>query len=304
MPARIEESKPEVATARANLTGPERGYLLVADDNAADAALFRDALISNSYACDVVRSSEEMLRAFMVRDYDLILINLRLPLPSVYEAVRSIRNKERHYPEPKVPIFVLSAGVSEAERSRARDAGATDVVRKPSEYAGLQAILDGAVTGEPRTPHEMIPREPVRYIALLSQCKQDSVKAHQAIDELAGQINDTIRDVRIALEARDVELTKRAAEQLRQSASRAASGRIQRTALLLTRLTTPGRLQEQGRELLQELKAAQEDLALWREMKLGQTVVATKVAMAQPRTSILKLSSFLKNRLDIFSRAP
>ena len=304
MPARIDQLPPddiEIVTGDRRL---EKAYLMVADDNTTDGAVYREALLQNNYACDVVRTAEDVLRAFLVRDYDAILLNLRSPLPVALTTVRAIREKERHYPEPRVPIVIFSAGGSATEREQALEAGVDEIVRKPSDYEALQALLDNVLSSEPRTPAALIPREPLNYHALVASCQRDEDAAQKKIADFAALLHDAIRDVRTAVEAKDVELLKRVGENLRQEAIHVASGRVQRTAVLLARLNSSAGLRDQARELVQELKEEEQDLAVWRALNLGQAIASLKSRTSPAKTTILKLSNFLKNRLDIFSRAP
>ena len=156
----------------------------------------------------------------------------------------------------------------------------------------------------PRTPAALIPREPLNYHALVASCQRDEDAAQKKIADFAALLHDAIRDVRTAVEAKDVELLKRVGENLRQEAIHVASGRVQRTAVLLARLNSSAGLRDQARELVQELKEEEQDLAVWRALNLGQAIASLKSRTSPAKTTILKLSNFLKNRLDIFSRAP
>lgn len=302
MPARIEKSTETLQGEQ--MAGAARAYLLLADDDPAEGRAFSEVLHGQGYACDVVGSADDTVRAFLVRDYDLILLSLRASLSASLGAAKTIRDKERHYPEPRVPIVVLSAGPTEEERRQALAGGIDDVVRKPRDSNALQELLNKAMETQRRIPASLIPREPILYPRLLASCQRSEELAKQILDGFANLLQATIADLRAAIGTGDVALARRAGEQLRQTAAKVGSGRIQRTAVLVTRLTTAGALKDQGRELLRDLEHAERDLATWREMKLGQVVLAPRTPGGPVRTTIIRFSSFLKNRMDIFSKTP
>ena len=287
----------------ARLTHNETMYMLVANDDVAEGAVIREALFENLYACDVVRNAEDAVRAFCARDYDMILLSLRSTLSKVLESVKTIREHERHFPEPRIPVFILSAAASDAARQEAVSVGVDDVVATPRDYAELCKIISKATSLQRRTPPTLIPREPLNYQTLLVDNNKDEAKTSKQVEEFAKLLRETIRDVRTALAAKDLDLVRRSAEQMRQMARSLKSGRVQRTAYLLTKLEEPfAQAAARGRELLRELEQAENDLAVWRELQLGQIVVGSE-SKTRSKVSPLKLSNFLKKKLDVFSKS-
>lgn len=300
MPARIEASGQTRTDPAVVAT---KGYLLMADDRADEGGRFRDMLHQLGYACDLVRSGDDVARAFRVRDYDLILLSLHTSFAGVLDTARAVRNMERHFPEPRIPIVALSAGASETERRQAKDGGIDDVVRRPAGADELQAVLDRVLSEERRIPDPLIPREPIQYARLLAAREGNEERARQELDAFERMLQSTLVDLQTAMHAGDIDLARRAGEQLRQTSLQIGSGRFQRLAVLMTRLRNANRLKEDGRELLADLEHAAADLATWRQMSLGQAVVRTPAREGRVRTTIVRLSGLLRNRLDIFSRA-
>ena len=304
MSARID-APPQPTPDSASPAGSLSLYLLLASDDAAAAAAMRETFARDFFACDLVRVADDAARAFAVRDYDCILLNLRTPLRSRYDldAVKAIRSMERHFPEPRVPMFIFSENVSAEDRALAQEAGADDIIPNAKILDALRERL-AAATAERRTPTEMIPREPVNYPALLAACGRDESLAQRMIETFARTMDETIRDARTALAAKDVALLRRVAEHLRQNAAHAMSGRVQRAAFLLTKIDVGPQMKDRGDELLRDLEKAEKDLAVWRELELGRALSGVKPKPRPIHTHMLKLSHFLKSRLDIFSRSP
>ncbi len=302
MAARVERQKEPSATP-APLPAV-KAYLLVVDDDHAESGVLRERLRENGIMADLVHNAADAIRAFSVRDFDMIVMNLRVPLQAGLGATRSIRDKERHFPEPRVPIMMFSAGASETERKHAKELGIDDVVLRPKDAAALQELVQSKVEYERRTPSSSISREPINYPSLLILCGKDEAKAQEKLEQFAKQVQASLEEIRAALAASDLEMARRSGEQLRQIAVQMASGRIQRTAALLAKLTSPGQLRDRGAELVKELESHVRDLAIWRELKIGQQIVMPRAKTGPIKTHIVKLSNFLKKRSDIFSKAP
>jgi two-component system, chemotaxis family, protein-glutamate methylesterase/glutaminase len=117
---------------------------LIVDDSAFARKVVREMLAS-SPAIDVVaaaRDGEEALELTSTTDVDVVVCDLRMPRLNGVEFVR--RQMDRR----PVPILILSAAAEDAaDMIDALNAGAIDVVRKPSALAtdDLRAIRDELV---------------------------------------------------------------------------------------------------------------------------------------------------------------
>lgn len=303
MSARIEE-RPAAASTIAGFVRTGRAYVLIADDDVAEGQVFRDTMMENHFACDVVGNADDVLAAFTVRDYDLIVLNLRMGQAEALTAARQVREKERSFPEPRIPILLFSGGATEAEREKAHAAGIDDVVVRPQDAAGLMALLERFVETERRTPPSMIPREPIHYPALLALCGKDEARARTALEGFAQQLGTHIASLRQAIAAGQIAEVARLGDQVRQAAAQVASGRIQRAAFLLSKITAPRQLKETAGDQVDELAKAARDLEVWMRLHLGQSFLRSRPRVAPIKTHMIKLSSFLKKRMDVFSKAP
>jgi DNA-binding response OmpR family regulator len=277
---------------------------LLADDDATASAAVREMLLQNDCACDLVHHGEQAVKAFTARDYDLIMISLRAPLGSGLATATMIRNKERHFPVPRVPMVLLSAGTSDVERKVAKNAGFDEVMHRPADSVELRSLLVKMVKDETRTPPSLIPREPIHYPTLLLVCGKDDAKAQDLLDKFQRKLKEAVADLQSAVAANNLELSRQVAQQLRQLSTQVASGRVQRIALLLTRLSSIMLLHRDGPDLIKDIESASADLAIWRELRLGQCVPKSRPRISPIKTNMIRLSSFLKKRLDIFSKSP
>lgn len=93
-----------------------------------------------SQGCVVVEAADgREAVAYAVRDgFNLILMDLNLPVLDGYEATRQIL---AHPHSRHVPVVAFSAQCSEERRRRALEAGCLDCIEKPMDFDKIQGVL-------------------------------------------------------------------------------------------------------------------------------------------------------------------
>lgn len=109
--------------------------LLVEDDLMIGEAI-QDALKDASYAADWVKRGSDVLPALAAQHYDVVLLDLGLPVMDGQDVLASIRNRN----DP-VPLLIISARDGLDDRLKGLDGGADDYVLKPFEMAELLARM-------------------------------------------------------------------------------------------------------------------------------------------------------------------
>ncbi|MDP3759933.1 MAG: response regulator transcription factor [Ramlibacter sp.] len=107
--------------------------LLVEDDKILAEALSR-ALVQSAYAVDVVETGEAADNALAVSTYDLAILDIGLPGLSGLDVLRRLRGRKSH-----VPVLLLTALDTLADRVRGLDLGADDYLTKPFDLPELEA---------------------------------------------------------------------------------------------------------------------------------------------------------------------
>jgi two-component system, OmpR family, KDP operon response regulator KdpE len=127
------------------MTAPAR--ILLVDDEVSIQRSVAPLLQSRGYQVDVAGTGAAALTMAAARPPDLIVLDLGLPDLDGTEVCRRIRA------ESAVPILVLSARGSEADKVRALDLGADDFVTKPfgaeELLARIRVALRRAATEQP-----------------------------------------------------------------------------------------------------------------------------------------------------------
>ena len=123
-----------------DLDGYDRYRILIAEDNRTNQAVVTAMLSALELTADVVESGVDALAALRKHRYDLLLLDVHMPLMDGYEVARRVRG-ELNIAAAQLPIIALTANAIKGDRERCIEAGMNDYVTKPFEFATLEAAL-------------------------------------------------------------------------------------------------------------------------------------------------------------------
>jgi PAS domain S-box-containing protein len=115
------------------------GRILLAEDNRVNIEVATLILEGAGYTVDVARDGLEAVAAVRRRDYDLILMDVRMPGLDGLSATREIRAFEGD--GKRVPIIALTADAMAGDQRRCLEAGMDDYVSKPIAPAKLRSAV-------------------------------------------------------------------------------------------------------------------------------------------------------------------
>ncbi|MCJ2084803.1 PAS domain S-box protein [Methylobacterium sp. E-005] len=136
---RAQSPRPMVAEAGANPVRQGR-RLLLAEDVPLNQDLVRALLEAAGHTVDVVADGAEAVRAVRAERYDLVLMDVQMPVMDGMSATRRIRGLDNS--ASALPIIALTANVLPQQVAEFRDAGMTDHVGKPFRRDELLAVID------------------------------------------------------------------------------------------------------------------------------------------------------------------
>jgi signal transduction histidine kinase/CheY-like chemotaxis protein len=129
-----------------NQEGGGRGLsVLVAEDNVINQKVLESLLRSAGYRVQLANDGQEAVAAWRRYTFDLILMDVQMPLMDGLEATRLIREHERSTGD-RIPIIALTAHALEGDRERCLNAGMDEYVAKPVGRSQLLEAIE-AVSG-------------------------------------------------------------------------------------------------------------------------------------------------------------
>ncbi|MBL7251090.1 PAS domain S-box protein [Alloalcanivorax marinus] len=124
--------------------------LLLAEDSPANQLVAQALLGREGAFIDVANNGQEALEMACAKDYDLILMDIRMPIMDGLQATRAILERK-----PGARILAMTANVFKEERQACYDAGMLDVIAKPiNQEALFQTLMHWLPGASPVTPAE------------------------------------------------------------------------------------------------------------------------------------------------------
>jgi len=107
-------------------------HVLVVEDNKLNQMVMRKLLSSSSHlSFAVVTNGQEAIEALKKDVYDVVLMDLQMPIMDGYEATKIIRSGELGSAIGKIPIIAVTADAMQETRQRVLDLGMNDYMTKP-----------------------------------------------------------------------------------------------------------------------------------------------------------------------------
>ncbi|HEV2065821.1 MAG TPA: response regulator transcription factor [Thermomicrobiales bacterium] len=119
--------------------GAALAHILVVDDEPSISGFLRRGLIFEGYSVDVADNGRAALDMILDDPPDLMILDLMIPEIDGMEVARRIRAAEGSDALSRLPILMLTARDTLADRISGLDGGADDYIVKPFEYEELLA---------------------------------------------------------------------------------------------------------------------------------------------------------------------
>ena len=122
---------------------------LCAEDNELNAEILTELLKIEGAECTICENGEEILKAFEQSapgDYDMILMDVQMPVMNGYEATKAIR-KSSHKLAKTIPIIAMTANAFSEDIQHSLAAGMNAHVSKPVEMKVLEKTIRSIKSG-------------------------------------------------------------------------------------------------------------------------------------------------------------
>ncbi len=118
-----------------------QGRVLVVEDNHVNQQVILGILRSLGIQAEAVNNGLEAIHVLRDIPYDLVLMDIQMPVMDGIKAVKAIRRVDSGVINPKIPVIALSAHAFSEELKRCLEAGMDDYLTKPVDSNRLVSVL-------------------------------------------------------------------------------------------------------------------------------------------------------------------
>ena len=119
--------------------------ILVAEDNKINQIVTKNLLVKQNYTCVIVQNGQEALEKVKTEDFDLILMDINMPVMNGSEATLAIRQFNE-----AIPIIALTASDVMEIKEEYSDVGYNDVITKPFDNYEFFQIISANIENRKR----------------------------------------------------------------------------------------------------------------------------------------------------------
>ena len=123
--------------------------ILLADDSYDNRALIRAYLKQTPYRLEEAEDGRQAIDKFIAAKFDLVLMDVQMPIVDGYKATATIRAWERANVRRRTPIVALTASALEEAMHRTRAAGCDAHITKPVRKSTLLDAIRNAIERSP-----------------------------------------------------------------------------------------------------------------------------------------------------------
>jgi two-component system, sensor histidine kinase and response regulator len=219
---------------------PCGGRVLVVEDNPVNQKVAQKFLERFGCTVRVVGDGKEAVEITARERFDLILMDMQMPVMDGIEATRAIRVAESS--GSRTPIVALTANVLAGQYQSCLDAGMDDVLAKPLEAARLREVLErfvlntpaGAAAAAPlRDSGPSLASAPLDIARLARLAGEDTAFMRELLATFRASAAGSLGEMQRALPALDRDRLRRSAHKLRGASENIGAGRLSDLAALV-----------------------------------------------------------------------
>ncbi|MCP3873860.1 MAG: response regulator [Desulfobacteraceae bacterium] len=250
----------------------KEGHILLTEDYPTNQQVAMRHLQKAGYQVDLAENGQLAVEAYKNKSYDLILMDIQMPLMDGYEATAKILELETQSLN-HVPIIAMTAHAIQGYREKCLEAGMDDYITKPLRRKGLLAMVDkwiGTIKNREKGTGTLQSERLINSQSSIvsTQSKEDTpIDFEKAIDEFEGDkqfllevvegfldnVRIQIPTIRQAISDGDAEVVRRESHSIKGGAANLVAKELSKVAFELENIGISGELEE-SIEVLEKLK--------------------------------------------------
>ncbi len=224
--------------------------ILVADDNEVNQKVARIALTQLGHQVEFARNGVEVIEKWRNGDFDLILMDIKMPGIDGLTATQMIREVE-HGGEWRIPIYAVTAHAMESDRERCVEVGMDGYISKPINLDELLDVLTSVDTSHalerqnraPDVVEEESDEKPLfDLMPLRNLISGDEEQLKSLVGIFLETLDQNLQGMQEALEEGDASKIEFTAHKIKGSSGQIRASLISSTALELEMMGKEGKL--------------------------------------------------------------
>jgi CheY-like chemotaxis protein/HPt (histidine-containing phosphotransfer) domain-containing protein len=135
-----KRNAPGYTACGTNLFAGRRMRILLAEDNITNQQVAIAMLKKLGLRADAVADGAEAVNALESTPYDLVFMDVQMPVMDGFEATRQVRNPQSKVLNHAIPIIAMTAHAMQGDRERFLDMGMNDYLAKPVSPEALAEV--------------------------------------------------------------------------------------------------------------------------------------------------------------------
>lgn len=247
--------------------------VLVVDDVEINREMLGITLSKQGHRITIAQNGQEAVEQFKSATFDIIFMDMQMPVLDGYGAVSQIREIEGQLALTRTPIVAMTAYAMQGDREKCLAAGMDAYLSKPARPAEIRSALNKLVTGSEEavfntdTEIDIVPdkvsasEQPVQDENIPVFDRSELLERLGGRDEMLGRfidmfiknVTDYMTSLKSAIDSADGEQVRILAHTIKGAAANIAARRVKETAAAMEVHARAGRVAEAS-ELFRQLQ--------------------------------------------------
>jgi CheY-like chemotaxis protein len=120
---------------------PTPKSVLIAEDSSVIQNLAKKILEFQNFEITAVKNGEQVLQLLLKENFDIILLDINMPVMDGMECVKAIRNM--NVDKSAIPVVAITGNARNYTEAEFKEAGFNDVLMKPLNFDKLVMVVKG-----------------------------------------------------------------------------------------------------------------------------------------------------------------
>ncbi len=235
--------------------------ILLVEDYPTNQQVAMRHLYGAGYQVDLAEDGQQAVNAYERRHYDLVLMDIQMPVMDGYEATKRIRKNEEQLKahSERVPIIAVTAHAMKGYRERCLEAGMDDYIAKPLGRKELLAVVE---KWSKRIIDCQSTHAPMNFERAIEEFEGDKEFLMEVVDGFLKNVRAQIGTIRQAISDSNAEVVRREAHAIKGGAANLTADELSGIAFELEKIGKSGDLKE-GIQVLERLEKEFERLEIY-----------------------------------------